>query len=196
MAGSLPPSRRCSSSAAKPRPVLGERARACNEGLAGQVQVLGDGARLHARYGRPVLELSRNVFASESAGAPAERAEADEAMSRFVSPLRFVALLTPCSTTMDGCGGRSIEIRQRVGREGPASTYDEWHYNGEAGAPILESLLAVLDAAFAKSLARKPPELLVAPRLEVRGLRLCDGAASPEAKRKYVITSAKSSALA
>jgi hypothetical protein len=109
----------------------------------------GMGLALHARYGKPVLAVPRNVFASECAGARAERAEADEAMSRFVAPLRFVALpdalFDDSGRVLQSFYSKYVNVH---GHESRASTNDEWHYNREAGALILDKLIAGLDAAF------------------------------------------------
>lgn len=105
---------------------------------------------LHERYNRPVLALSRNVFASERVGAAAERREADAAFADLLAPLRFVAL-------PDALFEDDGQVRRRFytsyvnvhGRQGPATRNDEWHYNREAGGLILDSVIARLDAAFA-----------------------------------------------
>jgi hypothetical protein len=106
---------------------------------------------LHERYAKPVLAVSRNVFSSERAGAGRERAEADALMARLLTPLRFVPL-------PDALFEEDGQVRRRFytsyvnvhGRQGSASSHDEWHYNREAGGLILDSLLERLDAAFAK----------------------------------------------
>lgn len=105
---------------------------------------------LHQRYGKPVLTISRNVFASERVGAKAEREAADAAFAELLAPLRFVPLPEALFED-DG------QVRRRFysgyvnvhGRQGPAASHDEWHYNREAGGLILGSLIAELDAAFA-----------------------------------------------
>lgn len=107
---------------------------------------------LHERYAKPVWALSRNVFSSESAGPPGERAEADALMTRLLAPLRFV----PLPEALFEAEGqvRRVFYTSYVnvhGREGSASSQDEWHYNREAGGLILDNLLARLDAAFAEA---------------------------------------------
>ncbi len=110
----------------------------------------GLGLLLHERYGRPVLALSRNIFASERAGEASERREGDEAMARLAAPLRFA----PLPDALFEAEGR---VRREFyshyvnvhGRESRASNPDEWHYNREGGGLILDSLLENLEAAFA-----------------------------------------------
>ena len=105
---------------------------------------------LNERYGRPVLAVSRNVFASERVGDAPERAAADAVFSRLLAPLRLVAFPAALFEP-DG------QVRRRFyagyvnvhGREGKASKPDEWHYNREAGGLILDGVIAQLDAAFA-----------------------------------------------
>jgi hypothetical protein len=108
----------------------------------------GLGLALHARFGKPVLALSRNVFASERAGARLERAQGDEVMAGLIAPLRFVplpdALFEEDGQVRRPFYSRYINVR---GRESAAGGLDEWHYNREAGGLILDGLLRALDAA-------------------------------------------------
>lgn len=105
---------------------------------------------LHERYGRPALTISRNVFASERAGERPEREAADAAFAQLLAPLRFVALPQALFEDDGQVARRFYSGYVNVhGRQGPAATPDEWHYNREAGGLILDSLIAQLDAAFA-----------------------------------------------
>jgi hypothetical protein len=108
------------------------------------------GLELHARYGKPVLALSRNVFASECAGPEPERGEANKVMAGTLAPLRFVplpeALFDAEGRVRREYFSRYVNVRGRESRE---ATPDEWHYNRDAGALILAALLRSLDAAFA-----------------------------------------------
>jgi hypothetical protein len=104
---------------------------------------------LHERYRKPVLAISRNIFASERVGAKAEREEADAAFAAMLAPLRFVAF-------PDSLFEHDGQVRQQFytgyvnvhGRQGSTASNDEWHYNRAAGGLILDSLIARLDAAF------------------------------------------------
>jgi hypothetical protein len=105
---------------------------------------------LHQRYGRPVLSIPRNVFASECVGAKAQRDEAHAGFSALIAPLRLVALPDALFDD-DGRVFRKffagyVNVH---GRQGPAARVDEWHYNREAGGLILDALTDALDAALA-----------------------------------------------
>ncbi len=111
----------------------------------------GMALRLHERYGKPVMALSRNVFSSERAGSRDVREAADAMMTQLLAPLRFVPL--PGALFEDDGQVRRAFYTSYVnvhGRTGSASNADEWHYNREAGGLILDGLLARLDAAFAQ----------------------------------------------
>ena len=108
------------------------------------------GLSLCARYGRPVLAMSRNVFASERAGSRAERATADATLARLLTPISYApfpdALFDEDGSVKRPFYARYVNVH---GREGSAASQDEWHYNREAGGLILDALLSRLDAAFA-----------------------------------------------
>ena len=104
---------------------------------------------LHERYRKPVLAISRNIFASERVGAKAEREVADTAFAAMLAPLLFVAF-------PDSLFEHDGQVRRQFytgdvnvhDRQGSTASNDEWHYNRAAGGLILDSLIARLDAAF------------------------------------------------
>jgi hypothetical protein len=107
------------------------------------------GLVLAERFGKPVLAISRNVFASESVGDARERRAADATLARLLAPLRYVPL--PDGLFEDDGRVKRAYFANPVSvsaREGRAGAPDEWHYNRDAGALILERLLQEMDEAF------------------------------------------------
>ena len=112
------------------------------------------GMILKQRYGKPVLIMTRNVFADECVGDEPQRREANAAFSRLIAPLDAV----PLPDALFDAEGR---VRREFfvnhvnvhGRVGSASEPDPWHYNREGGALILDQLLQRLDATFASDQA-------------------------------------------
>lgn len=105
------------------------------------------GLALSERYGKPVLAITRNVFAGESAGDVDSRRRADATLAHMLAPLRFVPL--PDGLFEDDGRVRRAFYANPVSvaaREGRGSAPDDWHYNREAGGLILDRLLQALEA--------------------------------------------------